>query len=234
MTTNELITEIEDAVRREKLEKAAKEYGPYVLAGCLLAILFTGLMAGWSSWQTRTNAAHTAAILQAVEGPNTARNLSETAATLGAGQELVARLASAGLYLQEENKAEALIQFQQAAADKSAPALLRDMALLQSVRLEWEAGGETVDAQTLLNKLAPLANDKNNAWQAHAQVQSALITAHGLNDFAAARKHLEPVLTRKDNLPPSLLMRARALDHIYGLKIENKADAAPVKTETQG
>ncbi|MBU0800736.1 MAG: hypothetical protein KKA05_06995, partial [Alphaproteobacteria bacterium] len=153
MTTNELITEIEDAVRREKLEKAAKEYGPYVLAGCLLAILFTGLMAGWSSWQTRTNAAHTAAILQAVEGPNTARNLSETAATLGAGQELVARLASAGLYLQEENKAEALIQFQQAAADKSAPALLRDMALLQSVRLEWEAGGETVDAQTLLNKL---------------------------------------------------------------------------------
>lgn len=234
MTTNELITEIEEAVRREKLEKTAKEYGPYVLAGCLLAILITGLTAGWKSWQMRTNAAHTAIIMQAAESAAPAQAMAESAARLGAGPATMARLSAAGMYLQDGNKAEALAQFRLAADDKRAPALLRDMATLQAVRLEWDMGGENVKAEELLKRLAPLTNDDDNAWQSHARLQAAVIAAHGLNDFAGARKYLAPVLGRADEIPASLLQRAKALDHVYGLKeqaAQGKDKAAPA---TQG
>ena len=234
MTTNELIAEIEEAVRREKLEKAAKEYGPYVLAGCLLAILFTGLSAGWHSWQTRTNAAHTATILAAVEKPDAPRQLADAAARLGGGQTLVARLAAAGLYLQQDKKPEALEQFTLAAADKGGPDILHDMARLQAIRLEWDITGGKADPKAMLDSLAPLLADKDNPWHAHAQVQAALITAHGLGDLQAARRHLAGVIARKDGLPESVVVRARSLDHIYSLKLGDKADAAPAKTETQG
>lgn len=220
MTTNDLINEIEEAVRREKLEKAAKEYGPYVIAGCVIAILITALTAGWSSWQLRSNAAHTAALLAAAESANPARTLGEAAERLGADQAVVARLAAAGMHMENNQTGEALAEFRLAAGMNKAPALLRDLALLQTVRMEWDAG--SAEAPALLARLAPLANDNKNAWQAHAQVLSAVITAHGLNDYAAARKWLAPVIARKDALPPSLLQRARALDHLYSLKSAQK------------
>ena len=237
MTTNELITEIEDAVRREKLEKAAKEYGPYVLAGCVLAILITAASAGWQSWKMSANAKHTATILSAIEnsGDNTGQKLAETAAQLGAGQTVVARLTSAGVFLSQDNKAEALKQFQLAATEKGAPPILRDLAVLQSVRLEWDTAAEGVDAKALIQKLLPLTGDKNNPWQAHARVQAAIITAQGLNDLAGARTILAEVLKDKETLPGTLVQRASALDHVYGIRLgDKKADAAPVKTETQG
>lgn len=237
MTTNELIIEIEEAVRREKLEKAAKEYGPYVLAGCALAILITAAAAGWQSWQTRANAKYTAAILTTIEtaGDKTGERLADTAAQLGAGQTVVARLTAAGIYLGQDNKPEALKQFQLAAGEKGAPPLLRDLALLQSVRLEWDTAADGADAHALIQKLLPLTGDKNNPWQAHARVQAAIITAHGLNDLAGARTILAEVLKDKDTLPASLVQRASALDHVYGIRLgDKKAEAAPAKTETQG
>lgn len=237
MTTNELIIEIEEAVRREKLEKAAKEYGPYVLAGCALAILITAASVGWQSWQTRANAKHTAAILAAIEnsGDNTAQALADTAGQLGAGQAVVARLTAAGAYLGKDNKAEALKQFQLAAAEKGAPAILRDFAILQSVRLEWDTAAEGVDAKALIQKLLPLTGDKGNPWQAQARVQAAIITAQGLDDLAGARAILAEVLKHKDVLPGSLAQRAAALDHVYALRLgDKKAEASTEKTETQG
>lgn len=236
MTTNELIIEIEEAVRREKMEKAAREYGPYVLAGCALAILITALSVGWQSWQMRTNAKHTATILAAIEngGDKSAENLSDIAASLGAGQTVVARMTSAGLFLRDGNKPEALKQFQLAATEKNANPLLRDLALLQSVRLEWDGAAGKADPAALITKLLPITNDRDNAWQSHARVQAAVITAHGLNDLPGARAILAKVLERKDTLPPALVERATALDHVYGIQLGDKADAAPAKTETQG
>ena len=239
MTTNELITEIEEAVRREKLEKAAREYGPYVLAGCALAILITALSAGWQGWQARTNARHTETILAAIEGQTDdavrAQKLGDVAATLGADQSLVARLTSAGLYLQQKNTAEALKQFQLAAAQKNANPLLRDLAVLQSVRMEWDAAGDKADAKALIARLLPLTTDKGNPWQSHARVQAAIITAHGMDDLSGAREILASVLKDKDTLPATLVKRAAALDHVYGIRLgDKKAEATPAKTETQG
>lgn len=237
MTTNELIIEIEEAVRREKMEKAAREYGPYVLAGCALAILITAASAGWQSWQARTNAQHTAAVLTALDGSGEkgAQNLADIAASLGSGTGVVARLTSAGMFMQQNNVPEALKQFQLAAAEKDADPLLRDLAVLQSVRLEWDsATDKEAAAKGLIDKLLPLTGDKNNPWQPHARTQAAIITAHGLNDLSGARAILAKVLERKDTLPASLVQRASALDHVYAQRLGERADAAPAKTETQG
>ena len=34
-------------LRQERLHAWWKEYGPYLIAGCVLAVIFTGVSAGW-------------------------------------------------------------------------------------------------------------------------------------------------------------------------------------------
>jgi hypothetical protein len=222
--SNELIREIEDAVRREQLEKSIKEYGPYVIAGCALAILLTGFMSGYQSLKNKADAAATATLIESLEGPNIARKLSDAAATLDSNHEIIARLMSAGGFLENDNQAEALIQFQQASQIKNAPAILKDMAIVQAVRAEWQAFGKDKDPAALISKLEPIAKDKKNPWQASALMQSAIITAHGLDNVTQARAYLAQVKDLKDKIPPTFLRRAEALDHIFALKENEKAD----------
>lgn len=235
---NELITEIEEAMKRERFEKAMSEYGPYILAGCVLAILVTAFSAGYQHWSQKTNAHNTAAIIKATEQENRAQAFADAAPRLGSPQQVIARLGAAGLYLQDGNKDDARKQFEAATAVNRGSEYLRDFALLQAVRLEWDQMTEkSADkAKTLVDKLAPLARDEKSPWRAHARIEAAQITAHGMNDFKGARAMLAPLMKDED-LPPSLKQRVEALDHVYELKeVAGKADAATPaeKTETQG
>lgn len=231
MTTNELITEIEDALKRERMEKAAREYGPFILGGILIAIVLTGLFTGWQSWQKRQNGIYTAELLAASESANPADRMATTAEELGASQALVAYLGAAGLHLQKGEKEQAIAQFQKAYAEKSGPGVLRDMALLQSVRLQWDVTPQEsseATANDLMKKIAPLVNNDSSPWQSHALLQAAMMAAHGLNDYDMALSYLDRMnadAADADLLPP-LRQRAMALKHLYGLKRPQDEEAA--------
>ncbi len=222
-----LILEIEEALKREKTEKLFKEYGPYILAGALLAILFTGIMSGYRSWESRANAENTALLMEAMDNKDQVKALEEVAPKLRPGQRAIALMTAANVLLSQDKPAEAKVIFGKTAADKALPAMYRDLAALMNVRLTLSGETKNVDAAGLLAQLQPLMG-KSNPWRWHAYIEAALIAAHLQNDYASARKHLEAITTGGEtNVPPSVMNRARELDQVFSQKL-----GAVKKTDT--
>lgn len=222
---NDLIHDVEESLRQERIETLWKEYGPYIIAGAVLAVLFTGIISGWQTWRARTNAAATSALMEAfsADAAGIPAAIDKARPYMDGGQSVMADFSAAGVLLNEGKKEEALRYYRHAAGDESVPALYRNLAELLSIRLEWSLYPEQEKADGFLKRLDPLMNDAKSPWRWHAHMQAALIAAHSLNDYATARKHLEPVLQSSGaDIPPSLKERARTLDHVYEMAAENK------------
>src|SRR5690606_17808903 len=144
--------------------------------------LLTGLIAGWQSYQRKQNIASTALMLETNTDGEDAAALIGAIPAMQPPHRALSHMTAAGILIERGNAGDALAQYKQAAADKSAPAVLRDLARLMGARLEWSMSDEadkSEKADALLADLAPLLNDKKNPWQAQALMQAALITANG-------------------------------------------------------
>lgn len=233
--SNELIQEVEDSLRREKLETLWKEYGPWLIAGAVCAVLLTASVTGWRAWNDSINSRETTELLQAMEATDAPEKLADAAGDLRPGKQAMARITAAGLLLKDKKDKEALAQYKEALKDSGLPPLFRDLATLMAVRIEWSMPEYQDNADEYLAQLRPIWTNAGNPWQWHAHVQTALILAHAKSDFEEARTHLAAVLNAPD-LPPSLRERARSLDHLYMLKMtaaENAAAKADPAAQTQ-
>ncbi|MCM2343066.1 MAG: hypothetical protein NDJ24_00730 [Alphaproteobacteria bacterium] len=228
-----IILEIDEAIKRERTEKLFKEYGPYLLAGAVLAVLFTGIISGYRNWENRINATQTAQLIEAMAAPDKAKALEELAPGLRPGQRALAQMAAAGALIEAEQTESALKVLDRTASDRELPAIHRDLATLMAVRLSLSTQDATADPITMLGRLAPLLG-KDNPWRWHARVEAALIAAHLQEDYATAREHLAEVLKGGDVPPPSLLERARALDQVYSQKTSALKKEAPAAPDAEG
>ena len=226
---NELIHEVEESLRQERLQAMWREYGPYVIGGAILAVLFTAASSAWRSHEYRINTTQTAAVIEAMTAPEPAAALDKITTTLRPGPRALAFLSEAGTLLQDGKNNEALAVYDRAAADKTVPEPFHSLAVLLEARLAWSMKGK-IDAQTLwplkghsqadiakslLEKLQPLIVDEKNAWRDYARVQAALITAHDLNDYSQARALLAPVKKDAVGGTSELVKRANVLDQVY-------------------
>lgn len=229
MSNSEFIQEIEEDLQRERLVALWKEYGPTIITGIILAVLFTGALSGWRSWNTKVNTAQTKTLIEALKADNAGEALEAASADLRPTQRALAWLAAAGAALAADQPAKALAIYDRAATDKKLPALYRDLAIVQGTRLRWDLETDKADPHALLAILRPIIDDRENPWSAHAAIQGALIAAHGLSDYAQAHNFLA-VVQRGDNIPPSLKERARALDQVYAAESGSATPgaAAPV------
>ncbi len=82
---NELIHEVEESLRQERLQAMWREYGPYVIGGAVLAVLFTALSAGWRSHEYHINTSQTAAVIEALTAPEPAAALDKITTSLRPG-----------------------------------------------------------------------------------------------------------------------------------------------------
>lgn len=238
--TNELIHDVEETLKQERIQKAWKEYGPYVIGGVVLAVLLTGAISGWRNYNDRVNQAQTAQFIEAIESEDPAAALEKAADGMRAGHRALAWMSEAGALLQAGREDEARAVYRKAAADESLPPLLHDLAVLMSVRMEWAKSadaGEKPDAQAYLQKLQPLIQNGNSPWTWHARVQAAIIAAQGMEDYMLAHTHLAAVQRAGSNIPPSLFERARALDHVYSIRADAQGktgDAPDDKDKPEG
>ena len=169
-----LILEIEEALKREKTEKLFTEYGPYILAGALLAILFTGIMSGYRSWESRANAENTALLMEAMDNKDQVKALEEVAPKLRPGQRAIALMTAANVLLSQDKPAEAKVIFGKTAADKALPAMYRDLAALMNVRLTLSGETKNVDAAGLLAQLQ--ASEAFRSLSRSAQLSEAFMS----------------------------------------------------------
>ncbi len=219
--SNDLIHDIEDSIKRERMEKLWKEYGGYLIAGVILAIIMTALLTAWRSWDHRINTQQTNLLVEALNNDNFPEALQAFADDLRTGHETVARLTAAGLLAREGRHEEALAHYNKIAAQRGTDAAFRDLATVMVVRIAFDLGEDddsgTYNPRDLLARLAPIAGSNRNPWRHHARLQAALIYADDLQDYQEARARLEQII-RQDDIPASLRERAESLSHLYMLK----------------
>lgn len=221
----DLLSEVDDMMRQERMEKLWKEHGKTVLAGIALIILGTALGAGWRSWNESVRVRQTDALLAMLDAKDFPANIAAMEdLDMRGGQRGIALLTAAGALMQDDKPEEARALYARAAEDSGIPSDLRDLAVLMNVRLG--ANADAADIKTLQGQLKSVWKNGKSPWAAHAHLESSALYASS-GDFEAARDRLAAV-QKMENLPETLYSKARALDHIYALKAAGPA----AKTET--
>jgi hypothetical protein len=202
------LRELEEELRRERLEKIWRQYGTYILAAVVLIVL--GVL-GYKYWEHQriaaaqaTGARYEDAMALAADGKegSAAKEFESIAADGTGGYKSLARLQVAGGLAREGKKAEALAAYEVLANDATADALLRGYATLQaaSVRL-----GEA-DFTEMENRLTPLMADEN-PW--HYSARELLgVAAFKAGKTNEARTILTPLLVDQKT-PKSIVDRAQ-------------------------
>lgn len=212
-----ILQEVDDALRRDRIEKLWKTYGNFVLGGVGLIILGVAVVSGYTSWNDSVRTHHTERLLALIESDQFPGNLQPEALQIRPPLRGIGLINGAAVFLQQKKPGEALKLFEYASLDASIPSEIRHLATLMRVRLLSE---DKKSQEDLVQILAPLVQDKNSPWQPYAALEAAALAADRNQDFDQARGYLKTVTARQD-LPQSLHAKAQALDRIYASKQKN-------------
>jgi hypothetical protein len=202
------LREVEEELRRERLEKIWRQYGTYILI--VAALIVFGVL-GYKYWENSRmvaaqsmGARYEGALHLLSEGKEaSAAKEFETLALYGAsGYAALARLQLAGALLKEGKKSEALAAYEALANDRGADPMLKSYGALQAAALRL---GEA-DFTEMQNRLNDLTAD-TSPWRYSARELLGLAALRA-GRTEEARKTFEQLLADQ-RTPPSILERAR-------------------------
>ncbi len=222
------LREVEEELRRDRIERLWKEYGTFILAGAALivvGVLGYKLVENWRlSAAQNTGARYEGAVEFAATGKegSAEKEFATIVADGTGGYPELARLQLAGLLLKQRKKADAVAAYDELAKSPNADPLLRDYAALQaaSARL-----GEA-DFTEMQNRLTPLMGDAS-PWRYSAR-ELLGVAAFKAGKPDEARTVLTPLLVDQKT-PTSITERAQiVLAEIAAAELGKKALAEPV------
>ena len=205
----DIFNEVDEEVRRERLQKLWERYGIYVIA---LAILIVAGMAAWRGyvwWDGKKAAAAGAAFESALtlseEGKHAEADaaFAKIAAEAPAGYRLLARFRAAAEAAQTKPQ-DAVKAFDALATDSSIGPTLQDLAAVRASML-------LVDSAPLAEmkrRLDPVA-EPGHAFR-HTARELLALSAWQHHDVAAARKYID-MITADAESPPGARARAEVL-----------------------
>ena len=212
---SDLLQDVDNAMRVDKMMRLWNEHKIALVTGIVALILGTSAHAAWNAWDASQKRAGTSALLTALDQKEPLPALEKLAAEHGNGQTLTLMTAAAQAMSDKQYPA-ALALYKQVQDDRKAPAVFRDLAIVQSVNLTLDQDAK-LSAEDLLKQIEPVATNEKSAWQGQALMTQAVIKAHKGKDLKGAIGDLEQV-TAKQNLPESLRERAQALIDTYKLE----------------
>ncbi|HEX5666875.1 MAG TPA: tetratricopeptide repeat protein [Hyphomicrobium sp.] len=227
-----LSREIDEELRREKLEKLWEQYGTYVLGAAAALVIAVG---GYQLYDQRkksfaaeNGARYDAAVtlLEQSKTDEAQKALSEVLASGHAGYASLAQLQLAGIHLKANRPQDALAVFEALATSSSADADIKTFALLQAAALRL---GQA-DFTELQNRLKPVA-EGSTAWrfQARELLGTAAFKAGKFDD---ARAQLTPLLADPET-PRAALDRIQLILAAMASADAGKAAAGPAATAPQ-
>jgi len=202
---SDIFREVEEDVRRERLQKLWKAYGSYAVVA--IALLFAGI-AGWQVWerreqQERQKVSDAFIAAQRITNPQSAASaFADMARTAPTGYAQVARLSQAGAMLTSGQRDGAIDLYKQIAKDDSG--LIGSVARL---RAGW-ALAETASRTELVELLKPL-DQPGNAWRLNAREVLAYADYRAMDTKSALTKYSE--LAADPESPQGLRSRAQAM-----------------------
>ena len=202
---SDIFREVEEDVRRERLEKLWKAYGSYAIV--LLVLVFAGI-GGWQFWQRheleqRQKVSDAFIAAQRISNPQTAAGaFSDLARTAPKGYATVARLSQAGAMLASGQRDGAIALYKQIAKDDSGV-----IGSVARIRAAW-ALSETATRSELTELLKPL-DQPGSPWRQNAREVLAYADYRAMDTKSALAKYSE--LTLDPESPDGLRSRAKAM-----------------------
>ena len=155
----DIFDEVDDDLRADKARAMLRRYGAYLVLAMLLTLVGVGVYQKWEERQQAAADALGAKFIQAQKASQVAlppKDLPEQfRAIAGSGSEgykVLATLQLAAIDWAAGRQKQALAGWQSVEDDRSAPQLLRDLALLSSIQQQIDTG----DAKALKTQLLPI------------------------------------------------------------------------------
>lgn len=185
---SDIFDEIEDDLKRDRLEAAWKKYGKYVIGIAVVIVLATAGNTGWRHYQSSQKVELANQFDQAgalARGGDIEGAIAALAALAqdGAGYATLARLQQASLTAEKGDKEGAIAIYDAVAADTSVDSIYAGLALVLSVMHQLDQG----DADALLARLQPQLSDsapwRFTAWELAAGLAMRKGDKQGAADF---------------------------------------------------
>lgn len=215
MTENtSFFREVDEDVRREKLEQFWRKYGRVLIGGALLLVVVTAVMTymqGERNQKFEQATTQVAEVLQSLKPDNLSEvqsKLAGLAPTLPEGQTVIARLYTAGLASEGSDRTKALEQLADLAKDERVAPLYRDLARVVAIQLRLDSD----DPAGLKTELEPLMG-AGQPWRFSAREAAAML-AIKTGDRQGAHDLFEQLKNDAD-CPTSIRDRATKFAAIY-------------------
>jgi hypothetical protein len=202
---SDIFREVEEDVRRERIEKLWKAYGNYAIAA--LVLLFAGI-AGWQVWerhdaQERAKVADQFIAAQRISNPQTAAaTFGDIARTAPSGYAELARLSEAGAMFASGQRGPAIDLYKQIAKDDNGP-----VGAVARLRAAWALADNASRAE-LSDLLKPL-DQPGSPWRQNAQEVLAYADYRSMDTKTALAKF--QILATDPESPDNLRRRAQAM-----------------------
>ncbi|MDE1151998.1 MAG: tetratricopeptide repeat protein [Micavibrio sp.] len=214
---SDLMNEIDDDLRRQKLEAFWQENRNWIIGGILLAICSTAGMTWWRSYDYQKNLVQTQGLIQAIESGDAAK-LGTYAGESDRNHAALARLVEAGLLVRDGKQAEAIKAYDDVSGTMGADSALRDLAHLLSIGQRLN----TDTPQKLHGEIEKLSGD-GDAFRYSALEMDALLYAREKN-MKMAIDRLSVIAAGAD-APDDVRTRAVTLRELYTASLNEPAAA---------
>jgi hypothetical protein len=140
-TSDQFIREVDEELRREQLKSLWDRFGLFLIGAAVLIVLITAGYRGWIWWQDRQAAEWGDRYVAAVEAAESGERdraeelLSEIIDNGAGGYPVLARLRLAAVEAEAGQTDAAIELYDRVAADRSAEAVIRDLARLRAALL---------------------------------------------------------------------------------------------------
>jgi hypothetical protein len=122
-----LLLEVDEAMRWERIEKLWRAYGNYVLAFIGLTILATAIVSGWTAWNDHVKTKDTQAFVALLQDKNFPENVKPESLKMRPSLKGMAMIDAGAELLAKGKSAEAAALFTKTSQDHSIPAEVRDL-----------------------------------------------------------------------------------------------------------
>lgn len=212
---SDLLAEVDEALRYERIEEFWKKHGRTIIAAIIIIIGTTASMSAYKAWDKSVKIQQTSEVFALLESNEFPNNISEAKLDLRSGLKAIVLLRAGEAFMAKGDTQNAITTFERAAQDSKIEDDFRHLALLQSLRLKAQA--ETPDNAAIISELSPIINNEQSPWQLYALLDASLIASDGMHDYAQALAYINQVLDSQKT-PETLRTRASNLAHVFTLK----------------
>ena len=223
--------EVDDALRQDQMMGMFRRYGVPVLGLAAAVLLGLGGYLWWQNSQTQAAEERGEKLVMALdhlEAGNLATADKQLApiAEDGAGASATsAKLARAGIALQQNRREEAIRLYAEVADDSDAPQPFRDLATIREIA----AGFDKMKPQEVVDRLKPLAVPGNPWFGPAGELVGIAYLKLGKEDLAGP---LFAKIARDEDSPDSLRARTRQMAGLLGVDaIDDPEEVAGDATE---